>query len=257
MKKSVLILIALLLIAQTLDAQDLAYRPLQKLIDCPNAGGPEHLSYDFGLRAYPNGGLLFGFDVGLFEKFTLGISYGGTKVIGYGQPDWNPQPGVLAQFRFLDETVTTPALSVGFWNQGFGAYIDSTEQYLYKSKGFYATGGKNFTLGQMGEFGAHLGVNQNPVEGDDHRLDFWAACDYRPSYQIGFVLEYTAGINDQGREESHGKNRGFLHAGVRWSFAKQMAVDVIFRDIFSNQKEELRKGSDIGREIRVSYVEHF
>ena len=66
-------------------AQGLGQRPLQKLIDYPSAGGPEHRTFDFELRAFPEGGVLAGFSIGLFDRLGVGFYYGGIGVIGYEQ----------------------------------------------------------------------------------------------------------------------------------------------------------------------------
>lgn len=237
------------------DAQDLAARPLQKLIDCPSAGGPEAKSYDFELRAFPDGGVLTGFSVGLFKRFTIGLFFGGTKIIGYGKPDWNPQPGLTVQYRFVNESITLPAIALGFTNQGYGAWDDEKDRFTFKAKGFYAVTGKNFTISSLGEIGAHFGVNQNPVDGDDNRLDAWIAADYRITEQINIIIEYSAALNDFNRVESFGKGHGYLNSGFRWTIGERFAIDLHLRDIFNNQKDEIRNGSQVGREIRISYVE--
>jgi len=259
-KPSTLILLTLILaLVQPgeLGAQDLDTRPLQKLIDCPSAGGPEYHSYDFELRTYADGGVLTGFTIGLFQRFSMGLFFGGTGIIGFGKPDWNPQPGVIAQYRFLNETTGLPALAIGFNNQGYGKWDDDAERYQFKAKGFYAVLGKNFVIGQLGEFGTHFGVNQNPVSGDDDRIDFWTAADYHLTTQLTVILEYSAALNDCNRKFSYGEGRGYMNAGIRWTFAERLAIDLHFRDVLNNQKDGFRGGSEIGREVRISYVESF
>jgi len=187
----------LLLLSWGAAAQDLAQRPLQKLIDCPSAGGPEPGSYDFELRAYPDGGVLAGFTVGLFRRFSLGLFYGGTGIIGFTRPDWNPQPGITASCRLMDESLLLPALAVGYNNQGYGDWNDSTDRYQFKAKWFYAALGKNFLWRYLGETGLHFGVNMNPAEGDDGQLDLFAALDLRLVQQLAIISEWTAALDDE------------------------------------------------------------
>ena len=251
----ILILCIIFSISAPLGAQDLADRPLQKLIDCPSAGGPEKGSYDFELRAYPNGGVLAGFTVGLFSRLAVGISYGGTGIIGFDSPDWNPQPGVAASIRVIDESMLMPAFSIGFNSQGYGAWIDDLERYQFKAKGFYGVVGKNFGIISLGEFGTHFGVNTNPmVKDDENDLDVFAAVDYHLTRQIALIAEYSAGLNDI-KKESPGKGKGYLNLGLRWTFADRLAIDIHLRDMLLNQKSDIRPGKNFGREIRISYVE--
>ncbi len=252
----ILILCIILCISAPLGAQDFSERPLQKLIDCPSAGGPEKGSYDFELRTYPGGGVLAGFTVGLFNRFVVGISYGGAEIIGFDQPDWNPQPCVAASYRLIDETMALPALSVGFNDQGYGAWLDEEERYQFKAKGFYGVVGKNFSINPLGEFGAHFGVNTNPmVEDDEGIIDLFTAVDYRMTQQISLIAEYSPGFNDQ-KGDSTGIGRGYLNFGIRWTFAERLAIDLHLRDILINQETStIRPGKNFGREIRISYVE--
>jgi len=236
-------------------AQDLGVRPLQKLIDCPSAGGPESGSYDFELRVYPDGGVLAGFTAGLIGRLGIGFFYGGTGIIGYNSPDWNIQPGVLAMCRILDESYVMPAITIGFTNQGYGAWIDSTNRYQYKAKGYYLALGKNFKLWPMGEICGHFGVNMNPTADDSKSLDFYTGVDFRLIKQLGFIGEYSAGLNDR-KGSSLGKGRGYLNLGIRWTFAERLAIDLHLRDVIINQNNDARGGAGVGREIRISYVEN-
>ncbi len=246
---------AVLLLINTASAQDLAVKPLNQLIDCPTAGGPEARNYNFTLRAFPEEGILLGFRMGLFPRFALGISYGGSQVLGYSKPKWNPAPGVSISYRLIDESTVMPAIAIGFINQGYGKWNKELDRYLYKAKGFYAVTGKYFILKGLGEFGLHGGLNQNALTGDDNRLDFWLASDYHINEQIAFIAEYSAAINDQGLTESLGDGHGYFNAGVRWSFGERLAIDLILRDILVNLNDETRTGQQIGREIRIIYIE--
>ena len=234
--------------------QDFAERPLQKLIDCPSAGVPESGVYDFELRVFPDGGVLAGFTYGLLKRFGIGLYYGGTRIIGFDEPEWNPQPGVVAMCRMLDESIMLPALSIGFINQGYGAWIDSTDRYQFKAKGFYAALGKVFRIGKIGEIGWNLGVNMNPIEEDNEKLDLFLGLDYYLIRQVAVIVEYSAGLDD--RESFNlGEGKGYLNIGLRCTFAERLALDLHMKDIIGNQEAEYRGGNRIGREIRVSYVE--
>lgn len=235
-------------------AQNLRFRPLQRLIDCPSAGGPETKSYEFELTAFPDGGLLAGLAISPFQRFTLGVSYGGTGVIGYGAPEWNPQPGLKASFRIINESMAFPGAAVGFENQGRGYWDDKSARYQFIAKGFYAAIGKNFHMAGIGEFALHGGVSYNPADGAPKIPDYFAAFDLRVADQLGFIAEYSFGLNERDRPAFNAK-QGWLNAAFRWTFAERLAVDVVFRDLLVNQPEAVRGGGQIGREVRIHYVE--
>ncbi len=255
--KKTALLLGLLLVVNAGIGQDLHERPLQKLIDCPSAGGPETHSFDFELRAYPENGILMSLSVGVFSRFTIGMSYGGTEIIGYNEPEWNPQPGVMAAFRILNESLTFPGLAVGFINQGYGTWDKDNERYRYQAKGFYAVLGKNFSVSSIGETGFHFGVNFDPTKEVKTTPDYFTAVDYRMSDQLGIIAEYSLALDDRKFSEAFGRGKGYLNGGIRWSFGERFAIDLHLRDILVNQKDEIRSGNQIGREIRISYQEKF
>ena len=252
----VMAVLALAVVANA-SAQNLYQRPLQKLVDCPTAGGPENRSLDVELRAYPEGGLLAGVSVGILSRITMGISHGGSGIIGFGAPDWNPQMGVLTSLRVFNESLTWPALAVGFASQGYGLWVGSLDRYQFKAKGIYAVASKNFAWELLGETGFHMGVNQNPMEGDRNKLDLFIATDFRPSELVAVIAEYSAALDDWRGDAVAGEGRGYLNAGIRVTLGERLAVDLNLRDLLNNQQNALRGGQQIGREIRISYEEAF
>ena len=254
-KLFILLITASLSVSLAASAQNLQDRPLQKLIDCPSAGGPEMRSYDFELRAFPEGGVLISFAIGMFPRFTLGLLYGGTEIIGNKAPKWNPQPGVRVAYRFLNESIALPGLAIGYINQGYGRWDEDEDRYQYQAKGFYAALGKNFLWHPIGEIGLHLGTNYNPAEASKPGLDFFSAIDYKMTTQLAVIFEYSLALDDYKASEAFGRGRGYLNAGLRWSFGERLALDFNFRDILVNQKAQIRRGNQIGREIRISYLE--
>ena len=81
-----------------------------KLIDCPTAGLLPRGSFDFDIKVYPQGGLIFRLDIGLMKRFMVGMSFGGENVIGDGEPDWNPRIEFAAKYRLINESWSFPAL---------------------------------------------------------------------------------------------------------------------------------------------------
>ena len=96
---------------------------LQKLVDAPTAGCLKKGQYNFELQVYPQGGVLAGFAVGLFDRFTMGVSYGGIGIIGSDQVEWNEQPGVLLKYRLFEESILMPAVALGFSESGIWGVV--------------------------------------------------------------------------------------------------------------------------------------
>ncbi|MFQ5729853.1 MAG: hypothetical protein ACE5GN_05795, partial [Waddliaceae bacterium] len=90
----------------------------RELIDLPTAGTLERGSFSIDLRMYNNGGLIGGVAVGISPRFMFGLSYGGENIIGEGDVNWNPNPGIQARFRVIDESFASPAVTIGFSSQG-------------------------------------------------------------------------------------------------------------------------------------------
>ncbi|NOZ56468.1 MAG: hypothetical protein GXO73_06735, partial [Calditrichaeota bacterium] len=83
---------------------------LLRVVDTPTAGMLERGQVEFDLRLFPVGGVLAGVNVGLAREFLIGLSYGGLNVIGYGDVNWYPRPGVHARLRLIDESFLLPAV---------------------------------------------------------------------------------------------------------------------------------------------------
>ncbi len=92
--------------------------PPRFIIDCPTAGTLSRGHYQIGTRFYPDGGAIAFTDIGLSNRLTIGISYGGDKVISNGSPNWNPKIEFHLKFRPIDELEYFPAISIGFSSSG-------------------------------------------------------------------------------------------------------------------------------------------
>jgi hypothetical protein len=237
---------------------------IQKLIDSPTAGCLKKGQYNFELHVFPQGGVLAGFAVGLFDRFTMGVSYGGIQIIGSESVEWNEQPGVLLKYRLLEESFVMPAVTLGFTNQGHGAWVEDVvtprvrtaytiERYTFKAKGMFAVAGKNFEITSLGTIGFHAGVTYNTIEDDDDKnIDAFLGLDKSLNEELTLLAEYDLGTNDNGNF-SIGKDRGYLHASLRWTFANKLAVELLLKDILNNSHST----ADPSREIRIMYTETF
>ena len=223
------------------------------LIDCPTAGTLKRGSFTAVVRTYPNGGVLASTDIGMSNRLMIGVSYGAEGIISERQPVWNPRVEFDLRLSLIDEGLVFPAITTGFCSQGYGGYIDSTKRYAFKSKGFFVVGSKNYPFYNW-QLGLHGGLNYSmEQEDDDNNLDFFIGADTRLNQDVGLVLEYDFATNDNRFGTSMGRGRGYLNLALQWIYSDDLVMDLILKNLANN-----RKGvSDIWRELRVTYVQHF
>jgi hypothetical protein len=233
-------------------SQELAQVEPLYLIDTPTAGTLFRGSFRTHIRAYNDGGLLAGIDVGVLDRLMFGISYGGTNVVGIGDIDWNPQVGVNVRYRLFEESLTMPAISVGYNSQGYGVYIDSTSwsRYTEKSLGVFAVASKNFYF--LGTFGVHGGVNYSFEDEDDSDPNLFFGFDKSINPELAFSAEYDLALNDN-EDASFGSGKGYLNAGLKWIFASKLEIELLVKNLLKNRKDL----PHMAREIRISYIETF
>jgi hypothetical protein len=244
-------LFLLLLFPLMMVSQDLAPIEPLYLIDMPTAGTLFRGSFCTHIRAYNKGGLLAGIDVGILDRLMFGISYGGTNVIGIGKIDWNPQVGVNIRYRIFEESLTMPAVLIGYNSQGFGAFIDSTSRYTEKSRGAFAVASKNFHF--LGTFGIHGGINYSFEDDDgDSDPDLFIGFDKSINTELAFSVEYDFALNDN-EDLALGSGKGYLNTGLKWIFASKLEIELLLKNLLENRKDL----PHMAREIRITYIETF
>jgi hypothetical protein len=215
-------------------AGDKATSELTNLIDKPTAGMLKRSQYRIGTNFYEHGGVLVDIEVGLLQRFSFGIAYGGSGVIGSGKISMNDWPGVKAKLRLIEEGTMAPALAIGFDSQGKGPWIDSTSRFAFKSPGFYAVASKNYQL--LGNFSIHGGVNYSLERDDgDKDVNFFVGGEKSIGEMISFLLEYDFAINDSD-SRSLGLGRGYLNLGLRLSAGEGIVFGFDYKDVLSNQR---------------------
>jgi hypothetical protein len=253
MNKLRILVLALLLITIETFAQGTsgtnAKFEYRSLIDLPTAGILERGYVGVGLDALPFGVVITKIEVGVFNNFSFGISYGGGNIIGTGKVDWYKLPGVNIRFRPVDETPAFPAIALGFDSQGKGVYDDSKNRYQIKSPGFFVTAAKNFEF--LGYLSIHGLINYS-LERDDGDKDVNLGIGFEKTIgeQVSFVMEYDFAINDN-NGGSIGDGNGYLNMGIRWSVGEGFTVGVDLRNLLDNNKFTSSKAD---RGIFVEYV---
>lgn len=249
----ILTLTALFMVTAPLQAQrsagDRANIDPLFLIDMPIAGILPATSGSVETYLYPEGGLLATFTYGLITNLNVGLSFGGTRLIGSGGITWNNLPGVNVRFRAMEESMRQPAIVVGFDTQGHDGWLRGARQYVMKSPGFYVTVSKNYQL--LGTVSFHGGANYTLERHDD---------DMDPNLFVGaekslgpitsLLLEYNAAFDND--RDQRGLFNGSLGVGVRVSTNIGFNADILFKNLLTADFAY----DKVIRAIRLQYVRY-
>jgi hypothetical protein len=156
-------------------------------------------------------------------------------------------PGINVKFRLFDETMAMPAIALGFDSQGKESYIDSTDRFTIKSRGFFAAASKNYSF--AGNLSFHGGMNYSLETKDgDKDMDFFVGAEKSLGSDISLLCEYDFGLNDN--IGVVGKGKGYLNAGMRWSWGNGFTLGFDLKNLVKNQ-DQVTVGN---RTIKVEYV---
>jgi hypothetical protein len=232
-------------------AGDAATAEPTMIVDKPSAGMLKRGTYFVSSNFFQRGGVLVGVSVGLFEPFSFGISYGGTDIIGSRTITMNPNPGVNAKLRVVDEGAFLPAIAIGFDSQGKEPYIDSLKRYSNKSPGAYIAFSRNYTI--LGNLSLHGGFALSMERDDgDRDLDPYVGLEKSLGKDISILAEYDFGLNDN-NNRAIGKGKGYLNFAFRWSWGKGLMVGFDLKNVNKNQ-ENISIGN---RTLQLEYIGGF
>lgn len=253
MKKYKLIIVFILFIQSIALSQgsagELAKFEYRNLIDMPAAGILEKGFVGVSNNIMPEGVVISRLEVGVFENVSFGISYGGANIIGSGKVDWYNLPGVNIRFRFINETITFPALTIGFDSQGKGAEFENPNRYQIKSPGFFVAASKNFQF--LGYLSLHSTANYSLEKTDgDNFLNFRIGAEKTIGEAFSFVTEYDFGFNDNS-VTSLGKGNGYLNMGLKLSVGSGFTLALEVRDIFNNKRWNTNAAD---RALTIEYI---
>lgn len=218
------------------------------LVDIPTAGMLGSSGFALEVDFYKDGGVLMSGSIGILGRLSLGLSYGGTRLIGSEEPVMNPRPGYCVKVRVIEESMVLPAILVGFDTQGKDGYLKDLDRYAVKSPGFYAVASKNYTM--LGFFSIHGGINYSLEDADDDRdMNLFAGIEKTLGPFLSLVMEYNAALNDTDGK-AIGRGRGYLNAGLKWSVGSGLTLGFHFKDLTKN-------GGDVhvgNRTVKLEYV---
>lgn len=223
---------------------------LRSLVDIPTAGVLESGNLGLSFEAMQYGIFSTKVELGLFKNFNLGVSYGGSKIIGTGNPDFYPMPGFHAKFRVFTETKTIPSITFGFNSQGKGKHLDSLNRYEIKSPGVYTSFSKNYKL--LGYFSLHATANYSFERKDgDENINFGFGFEKTIGPTVSLVAEYDFALNDNSKN-SLGDGKGYFNVGIRWAASYGLTIGLDFRNIFENKVSQTYTGPE--RALIINYV---
>jgi hypothetical protein len=261
-----------------------------RLVNTHTAGILPKASFDVDFRIYAppsppsleghGSGLLTGAHVGLTNRLNIGLAYGGEGIIGYSDRVWwNKLPGVLVKYRLFEEKFLTPALAVGFDNQGYGGQVREEmygyDGYVYKSPGFFVALSKNYLMLKHVQIGFHGTVNYSLEEVEDVVWpNLVGGIDIGINEELTFVAEYDFAFDDitgPKNDKYYGlPHRGFLNIGLRWAFTENFIIEFDCVDIFENKTRGIlllpgvnngepvdRRPIKWNRELKVAYISRF
>jgi hypothetical protein len=206
------------------------------LIDVPTAGMLRGGMTSFRGDFFSADGVNAGFFYGVTDRIMIGVSYGGTLILGNHSPDWNEIPGFLARVRIVEESEGFPAFAVGFESQGSDGYIDAMDRFVIKSPGFYLAMSKNYEA--SGYLGIHAGVNYSLEHDDgDKDISLFGGLDKSIGSFLSVEAEYNFAWNDNSGN-AIGRGRGYLNAGISVYPGAGITLSIHFKDLLENQPHE-------------------
>lgn len=235
-----------------------SYPPPSSLITLPTAGTLQRGSFALEMRIQKFGGLISSISVGLTDRFQLGISYGSANLIGDDSLIWYPKPETNLKYLLIDESETSPGISLGIDTQGLGKFNsdDSLMRYDTKALGLFAVASKNWVT-PLGNLGWHFGSNYNFVETNDNDKDvnFFMGFDIEFNPELSMMFEYNAALNENNMTSKNIaiSRGGYLNAGVRWTFVERLHIEIDFNNLMFDKK----KVDYFNREIKITYIEYF
>jgi hypothetical protein len=225
--------IALLVLVACVPASAILYN-----IDQPVPISLAHAEYYASARLWGDGGVMVRFGLGLFDRVTLGMSYGGNRVIGNDRPQFYDRyrPDFQARLAILQEMGYAPNLVLGFESQGYDGC--ASEEYQVREKGGYLCVGKTLDVMRT-----HCQAGISYWNG----LDGFAALNALLPGNVELVAEYDPALND-----TTDLGRGFLNFGIGWTFAERVRMVLGLRDVLGNRDE-----TRLNRVFEISINERF
>ncbi len=233
------------------------------LIDKPTAYMLPRGSFDLDFKTFPGGGVQAAINIGLANRFMIGLAYGGASILSETTPEWNPKMEFNMRYMLMEQYGSIPQMAIGFGSSGYGLFQekDTTigyeeDRYLIKSPGFYLSVSKEYPV-YASYLSLHGGVNyslENDIDGDP---DIYFGTLVHLGYDMIFIAEYDVAFNDNNTSGIFGRGRGYLNCGVAWYITPQLQIELDFRNILLNRRPHGDEDLVLDREVRLVYLQFF
>ena len=228
------------------------YQP-RYIVDMPTAGMLDNLQYSVNAQLVNNGGFLLDVTVGLFKIVNVGMSYGGTGIIGYQTMNMQKYPGFHIKGRILQEKENVPAIALGFNSQGKGTYDKGAERHEQLAPDLYAAVSKSFKWA-IGSLVLSGGINYSLLVPDEKGINVYAGIEQSILNICGLSFEFNPNLNDKDKKEhiwNPEKNSSImLNGAIKFTPLEDMIIEVQFKDILRNSK----LANEVGRYFGVSFI---
>ena len=225
---------------------------LRWTMDTPTAGMLPRGAFSFDMRTFPTGGVQASLEIGLADRFSVGLGYGASQLLTDVDPVWNPKLEFLLRYRLHEEDEGIPAIAVGYSSLGNGAYDSGNDRYTVKSPGFYVAFSKNFKLYEN-PASFHWGANYSFENDEDNDPNIFVGFHADTGPGMVFLTEYDFAINDNKRHDVYGLGRGFFNLGLAWYITDELSLELDLKNLLRNRDD----AEAIDREARLVYVEYF
>ena len=207
---------------------------LMRIVSEPTAGMLSPRTYYVDMGTFPTDGLRFGISAGVVPRLMAGVSYGGWDVTGMDDPEWFDHVSLSARFRFVDETVSFPALALGYSNEREPSRAGGT--FIRLSRGLYLALSKNFAA-PAGDMAFHAGVSVS-FDDSDH-AGCWLGVDKSLPAGFGVAADWDPATNEPGSVRFD-ETGGFFNLEGYWQSFGQVRISIQIRDLLEAGGETYR-----------------
>ncbi|MBD3285407.1 hypothetical protein GF359_03195 [candidate division WOR-3 bacterium] len=194
-----------------------------------------HGEYTVGLHIFPQGGLTASLCVGFFDRFQIGLSYGGENIVGSGRINWSNRPGIQLKVAVLDEEIYRNPLSlaVGFDSQEPpGSNLRAEDEV--GSPGFYLVAGRLFNTGIIGfDIGMGAGYEIFDEDQNEDPLHFYAVS----GLVIADVFTMTPELTVYPQRNPDDESVLNLGLGFKWDVYDGLKLEFLLADLLTGMDE--------------------
>lgn len=221
------------------------------IVDMPTAGMIPESSFSIYGLAFSHGGILGEMFVSPLKDFLIGVSFGGTGIIGESDMKFQKLPAVHIRYRIIEEKISFPAILIGINTQGRGLYNNSSENFEVFSPGVFLSLSKNFNW-LLGDIAFHGGINYTFEAKPEIRTpNFYLGIEQAIGPSLSLNAEFNAAINEH--KENYIQEIGIFNSSLRWSLTGGITLEFLIRDIFSNRIDYDTPSRYIGLEYIKSF----